>query len=216
MLNNQKELILLEDLGMCYATSKSKYRRRFGLYKCHCGVEFRTQVQLIKSKHTKSCGCLIGKRGITHGLTKHRLFKMWTSMMARCYNLKAKNYSSYGGRGITVCDEWHNVEIFINDMYPSYVEGLTLDREDNDKGYSAFNCRWTTKAIQSRNTRILRSTNTSGYRGASWNNIRNMFESSITVNSKKIHLGFFKIAIEAAKAYDKYIANNNLEHTKNF
>ena len=216
MENNQKELILLKDLGMIFATETSKRKYRFGLFKCYCGSEFKTQINSIKSGHTKSCGCKERTGNMKHGLSNHRLYDTWTAMMSRCYSLKSKDYNRYGARGITVCNEWHNVENFINDMYPSYVEGLTLDREDNDKGYSAFNCRWTTKAIQSRNTRILRSTNTSGYRGASWNNIRNMFESSITVNSKKIHLGFFKIAIEAAKAYDKYVANNNLEHTKNF
>lgn len=137
-------------------------------------------------------------------------------MKARCTNPKNTNYKSYGGRGITVCDKWLDINNFIDDMYPSFVEGLTLDRKENDKGYSKDNCRWATKIVQSRNTRRIRSNNTSGYRGVSWCASKNKWVSQITVNFLVIFIGRFNTSLESALAYDKYIANNNLEHTKNF
>ena len=83
-MKNQKQLILLEDLGMQYATEKSKSKRRFGLYKCFCGNEFRTNIQSVKNKLTTSCGCI--GRNNKHNLANHRLYGTWKEMMARCNN----------------------------------------------------------------------------------------------------------------------------------
>jgi hypothetical protein len=211
--NNQKELILLKDLGMLYPTEKSSQKTRFGLYKCFCGNEFKSSFQDIKSNHTKSCGCLRGKN---HNLSNHRLYNTWLGMIKRCNFKSHSYYSQYGARGITVCDEWLDIKNFINDMYPSFQEGLTIDRIDNNKGYFKDNCRWANKKVQQRNQRRLRSTNTSGYRGVSWFARDGKWKTQIRVNYKTIHIGTFSTAIEAARAYDNYIINNNLEHTRNF
>ena len=81
---NQKEIILLKDLGMQYATSKSKNKKRYGLYKCFCGNEFRTCGESIKRGHTQSCGCLRGEKNkihaTTHGKSEHRLYAVWKGM----------------------------------------------------------------------------------------------------------------------------------------
>lgn len=151
-----------------------------------------------------------------HGLSKHRLYLCWFNMMQRCFDKNHKFYACYGGRGISVCDEWLDVSNFIEDMYPSFKEGLTLDRIDNNKGYYKDNCRWATQEIQSRNTRILYAHNTSGYRGVSWDKEKNKYRVSIKINNKSINVGSFITDIEAANAYDQYIVDNNLEHTKNF
>ena len=207
----KKELILLEDLGYLYPKETSKQRKRFGIFKCHCGKEFKTQTRDVKSGHTKSCGCLKN----THNLSNHRLYPIWNEMVQRCNNPKRKAYKYYGLRGITVCNEWLDINNFINDMYPSYKEGLTIDRIDSNGNYEKANCRWASREIQQRNKRLIQVNNTSGYKGACLHKPSGKFTSLIRVNRKLIYLGCYNTAIEAAKKYDKYIIENNLEHTLN-
>ena len=214
--NNQKELILLEDLGYLYPTPTSKQKTKYAMYKCFCGNEFKAQVQNIKNKTTKGCGCMQGKNRITHNLTNHRIYPVWNAIIARCKNPKHKQYKDYGGRGITVCEHWLNPQNFINDMYETYKEGLSIDRIENDKGYCKDNCRWVERKIQNRNTRKIYSSNKSGFRGVCLDKKSNKWLVQIGVNYKHIHLGYFDTALEGALVYDKYILDNNLEHTKNF
>ena len=210
---------LVEDLGMLLPTEKSKYKARFGLYKCKCGNTFKSMTHHIKSGRTKSCGCIkkmkMSEISKTHGLTYHRLYKTWKSMMQRCNNQGIATYKYYGGRGITVCDEWLDVRNFIEDMYPTFKEGLTLDRIDVDGNYEPSNCRWVTTTVQGRNTRKIQKNNTSGYRGVYLNKRTGKYVVQIRVNYARINLGTFTTAIDAAKAYDNYIILNNLEHTTN-
>lgn len=83
-----------------------------------------------------------------------RLYGTWKTMMHRCYDPKRERYKDYGGRGITVCNEWHDPNSFINWSYThGYQDGLQIDRVDNDRGYSPDNCRWVTAKENSRNRR---------------------------------------------------------------
>lgn len=210
--NQKKELVLLKDLGMLFPTKISSNKARYGLYKCYCGNEFKAMTNSVKSKKTKSCGCIKNK----HNLTNHRLYKTWAGMINRCNNPKHKAYKNYGARGITVCDRWNNIANFIEDMYPTFQEGLTLDRIDVNGNYEKENCRWATKEVQARNTQLLRRDNKSGFRGVSWSKYHNKWLCYLAINSKTKHIGLFNTSVEAAKAYDQYIIDNNLEHTKNF
>ena len=216
---NQNKLVMLQDLGMMYPTDKSSQKTRYGLYLCSCGKKFKAIVKNVKNNATRSCGCYHIKRAkesnIKHGLARHRLYDVWNQMMQRCYRKTHKAYKNYGGRGISVCDKWHNISNFIEDMDSSFKEGLTLDREKNDENYDQTNCRWTTAIIQNRNKRIIQSNNKSGYKGVSFNKKQKKFMSQITVDSKVIYLGVFNDAKDAGEAYDSYIIKNNLEHTKN-
>jgi hypothetical protein len=112
---------------------------------CECGKESIVCAAHLKNGHTKSCGCLvltsISKRTTTHGKSKTTTYRSWMAMLRRCTNIHCDNYKWYGGRGITVCDEWSHFDNFLKDM-GDRPDGTELDRIDNYKGYSADNCRW--------------------------------------------------------------------------
>lgn len=205
--------ILLEDLGMRFATDKSKRAYRYGLYQCqYCRKNFETVQYYVRRGGIKSCGCQSDKYRNPHGMRKHRLYGTWRQMKARCYNPKHKCYIYYGARGIKVCDRWLDIRNFIEDMYPSWEEGLTLDRIEVNGDYEPNNCRWATTEIQTRNTRDIICTNKSGYRGVSWKKRDKIWTAQISVDNNKIYLGNYNTAIEAAKAYETYVRVNNLEH----
>ena len=213
-MDNDMKPELIKDLGLRFSKEGGKQRYRYGLYKCpYCDTEFEIRTYLISKNKQKSCGCLTT---VTHGLRSHRLYKTWAGMKNRCYNEKNPKYKHYGARGIQVCERWLDVKNFIEDMYPSYQEGLTLDRIDVNGNYEPDNCRWATSNTQARNTRKIMSTNKSGYRGVYWDKNNKKWRTQIRVNGKNIHIGMFNDLLEGAKAYDQYVIDNNLEHTKNF
>ena len=214
-MNKRQLPVLLKDLGMLYPKLTSKHKAHYGLFKCECGKEFKTQLRNIKWNKTTSCGCYIKTKNSTHGLRNHKLYGTWRRMIQRCTNKAHKMYYYYGGRGIFVSKEWMDIKNFIRDMAKSYQDGLTLDRIDNNQGYSKENCKWSTKETQARNSRVLRKTNTSGYRGVSWHKNIKKWTAQINVNKKLKHLGTYSNKIEAAIAYNNYVIDNNLEHSLN-
>ena len=202
-----------------YPTENSQQKRRFGIYKCgFCGEEFRTQINSVKRGGTNSCGCykkrITGKLNKTHGLGRTRLSTIWREIKRRTLNLKHKQYNDYGGRGITICDEWKNdfMSFYNWALSNGYEEnkGLSIDRIDNDGNYCPENCRWNTRVIQNRNQRIKKN-NISGYKGVSYVKRDNKFQAQIRVNKKSIHLGLYLNVVEGAIAYNNYIIENNLE-----
>lgn len=74
-------------------------------------------------------------------------------MMDRCYNPKATGFDRYGGRGITVCERWHDIKAFVADMESTYFNGASIDRINNNGNYEPSNCRWATATQQNRNQR---------------------------------------------------------------
>ena len=198
-----------------FTNEKSKQKRTFGVYEClYCSKEFETMVQNVKTGLTKSCGCkpIISKT--THGLSHNRFYNRWKSIQARCNNPKNKSYKDYGGRGITVCDEWLSASSFVTWCEDTYIEGMTLDRIDNDKGYSPENCRWTTRTIQSINQRVMKN-NKSGYVGVSWRKNRNKWTVRIRTEIRYECLGHFDDLMEAVIFRDNYIIENKLPHKLN-
>ena len=91
--------------------------------------------------------------GKTHGLTYSKIYYVWCNMLARCRNPNKPEYVNYGGRGISVCKEWHSFEAFYADMGDAPFEGAQLDRIDNDGDYTKDNCRWVTAATNLKNKR---------------------------------------------------------------
>ena len=133
-------------------------------------------------------------------------------MKDRIYNIKNEFYNNYGGRGITICDEWKNDFKAFYDwaMSNGYSDELSIDRIDNNGDYCPENCRWTTLTIQNRNRRMKKN-NKSGYRGVSYFKRDGNYRTHISINKKRIHLGYYKTAVEGAIAYNNYIIENNLE-----
>lgn len=132
-----------------------KYKKLYYICKCECGNIKSVRGSHFRNGTIKSCGCktkmLNGLPHRKHGLERHRLYGIWNMMMQRCYNPNNKKYKNYGARGITVCEDWLNVENFINSLEPSFVEGLTLDRINVNGNYEPSNCRWATQEQQANN-----------------------------------------------------------------
>lgn len=117
---------------------------------CSCGVEKEYGLYAVTSGNTTSCGCYKLEKISSHGLTGTKTYKAWANAISRTTNPKVPGYKDYGRRGIKVSQDWLTFENFLRDMGEA-PEGLSLERMDNDGDYCKGNCRWATKAEQSRN-----------------------------------------------------------------
>lgn len=142
--------------GMLTVIEKVKVER--GIYKwkclCDCGKEHLVTTWHLVNGDVKSCGCNHFKACVTHGMTETRLYHIWCTMKARCFRKTSAKYPRYGGRGITMCDEWkNNFQNFYDwSMANGYKENLSIDRIDNNGDYCPSNCRWTDAVTQMNNT----------------------------------------------------------------
>lgn len=137
----------------------NSYGRALWLCVCDCGKIDIKQGKLLLNGHCRSCGCGEYENRVnnctSHKLTNTRLYTIWGGMKQRCYYTKHKDYHNYGGRGITICDEWKNDFKAFYDwaITHGYRDDLTIDRIDVDKNYTPDNCRWATAHEQRINQR---------------------------------------------------------------
>jgi len=125
---------------------------------CDCGKPFSTTLKNLFSGQTKSCGCLKfdihSRRLWKHGMVPKALYTCWRNMLMRCSNPGYEGYENYGGRGISVCDEWKVFIAFRDWAFSSgYAKGLTIERKDVNGSYNADNCCWIPKSAQAWNKR---------------------------------------------------------------
>lgn len=213
---------LLENLGSKKPTPNSNYVKKFGIFECpFCGSHFEARLADIKSGNTKSCGCYqvwVAKSIGTHQHSMKKIYYIWGAMVQRITNPNNKDFSNYGGRGLTIFKDWvTDPALFIQwakDKGYEEGKGLSLDRIDNNIGYFPDNCRWVDKYVQAQNQRRIKP-NKTGYIGVTQKG-KFSFVASITANGQSQRLGAFRTAIEASHAYDKFIIDNNLSHTLNF
>lgn len=195
LLNKTSKLtLLMETEKKVFPGGQS---RRRALFICECGGLKETYIASVVDGTTTSCGCA-WKEAIcvanaenvtTHGLSTHLLYQTWNSMLSRCNNKLSPAFEYYGGRGIRVCKRWDCFETglaaFIEDM-GERPEGTTLDRRDNDKGYTPENCRWATKRDQAFNRRKPKS-NKTGIVGVSYSKKERKYKAQFGRES----LGYF-------------------------
>lgn len=119
-----------------------------------CGRERVHQYIRLMRLDVKACTCLRPVKAIiiTHGMSGTAEYRVWGNMKSRCQNINHPDYKDYGGRGITVCEEWQLFINFYKDM-GKRPDGFVLDRRDNEKGYYKDNCRWVTQAVNLANRR---------------------------------------------------------------
>lgn len=138
-------------------TTKENGWKTFWLCRCSCnGIELIIHGSDLVHRNKKDCGCEPKRTrnsnpNFKHGMSKTKIYRTWFNMKNRCYNPKVNRYLQYGGRGITVCDEWKNSFIKFYEDMGDVPDNSSLERIDVNGNYCKENCRWATNRDQSRN-----------------------------------------------------------------
>ncbi|WP_163537596.1 hypothetical protein [Gracilibacillus sp. YIM 98692] len=160
----------------CYSSNKDNHHKKGKIWICDEWKDdpvafvnwakengYKEGLQLVRKDkeegyYPENCAFLkIEEANKTHGMRRTRLYNIWTQMLQRCKNQTLDHYDRYGGRGITVCDEWGDFEVFAKWAKENgYKDGLTIDRIDVDGNYEPKNCKWSTNLEQARNKRTSR------------------------------------------------------------
>lgn len=191
---------------------KKSNRKRNGINMwicvCDCGNQSEVSTRDLRSGHTRSCGCLRDEKmkmvRYKNGLSSkdYRLYSIWSKVLIRCNNPKAKEYPNYGGRGIRVCDEWQGENGAENFFEWAYAHGykvpLTLERVDVNGNYEPSNCTWIPKSKQADNTR---RTNRYTYKGETLT--LNEFAEKYNLNVVRLRSRVYSLKWDIARAIEE-------------
>lgn len=146
-----------------------------------------------------------------HGMSKTRLYHIWTQMIQRCHNTESTGYEKYGAKGIEVTEEWHDPYLFMGwALLNGYRENLTIERKDGRLGYSPDNCTWIPCEQQAFN-QGKSSRNTSGYVGVSFHKGTGKWAARVTVAGKRKQIGRYDTPEEANQVRLGYFEKHGLE-----
>lgn len=135
---------------------RDKNHSHYWKFRCDCGNEIVVRKNSVTSGNTTQCKQCSNndkkERATTHGMAKTRLYKEWAGIIQRCENPRSTSYDRYGKQGISVCEEWHDFEVFKTwAMENGYTDNLTIDRIDSKGNYEPLNCRWVDVITQNNN-----------------------------------------------------------------
>jgi hypothetical protein len=186
---------------------------------CECGVTKSILGNSLNSNRIVSCGCFGRsarlKASTTHGMSYRSEYNIWNKMVSRCYNINDQSYKYYGARKIKVSPVWRgSFTRFLSDMGTRPSKKHSIERINNNKGYSKNNCKWATKSEQAINTR-KRSNTSSIYKGVCFNKTKNKWEANLSFNNINYYLGSFKSEEEAAIAYNNKLDLDKLNAPRN-
>ena len=183
-----------ERFGRLVVEHRAENKGSQTMWLCHCDCGKTTIVSAghLKDGHTTSCGCFhnetMKKMMTTHNQTKTRLYKIWRGIIDRTMYSSHGKYKNYGGRGITLCDEWKDFVVFREWAVDNgYADDLTIDRINSNGNYEPSNCRWTTMKVQQNNrtNNHLITCNGETHTMKEWSEIRGIKYSTLSMRVNK-------------------------------
>lgn len=197
--------------------SSNRKRRAVKLRCMECSKEFITTYDSSKRTRQKTCGNVCGgiiTRKSDKGYTNSPNYSRWLSMRDRCNNPNNINYSRYGARGITYSKDFDDFQVYddyIQSLYKEYPNS-TIDRIDNDIGYFKGNLRWADANTQAANKTFKDASTSSKYIGVYYCNTHNTWIAKLNHKGKTLFAKYFNNQVDAVKARNQYINDNNLPH----